>query len=300
MSDPVNRYMSQWDLIPGTSGQPPVASAWDMPASPDSPAHHEPLQGGVEDLLDRLKAAETRRAGAMARLESMLDQWSVHESAAGEPSRAPSAVPPPPAASAPAAEPASPLTAIERDNPAQVISIVCPPDSGAPLLAFEPEAVNRTQTGMFLRAHGIKRRPEGAIGEVVPWRAESSTERERPDPMPRVEHDAPQKVQARDAAQTVNGRIDALELALVVAKGELDRVSRRHAMLQRRSLVSAFLVLLCAFLVGVLMMQTERRIADVRAQAVAAQAHADAATKQANELAAAVKRVTDSNELIPR
>ena len=67
-----------------------------------------------------------------------------------------------------------------------------------------------------------------------------------------------------------------------------------------RSLASAFLVLLCACLVGVILMQSERRIAEVRDDTLTARKLAQDATQRVSELAAVVKRLTDSNELIPR
>lgn len=300
MTDPLTTPESQWDALAGAFAHTPAVSGWDVPASPAAAERHEARQSGVEEILERLKAAETRRAGAMARLEGMLNQWSDREPVSSTAARQSTPDAHPDDDHTPVVEPVLPAASSQHDEPTGVISIVRPTDNAAPLLAFESETVNRTQTAMFLRAHGISRRPDGQLGEVLPWRADASAGRERDEPPPQVEVSAPSSPQTRDAMQALSGRIDALELALVVAKGELERVSRRHALLQRRSLVSACLVLLCALLVGVLMVQSGRRIDDVRTQTTAAQKQADDATRQANELAATLKRVTDSNELIPR
>lgn len=299
MSDPRTTPLSQWDAVPGVRTEPTALSDRDLPAPDAAPAGQRRLQGGVEEILDRLKAAETRRAGAMARLEGMLDQWSEREAvdpvpggAVQQPAHTPAVVvrrEVPPADTASAA----------AEHAPQVISIVRPPDSAPPLLAFEPEGPSHSQTAMFMRAHGIKRRPDGTVGEVLPWRPEAAAERDKPESIARSVSATPHP-QSRSGLGTMSERLDALELSLVVAKSELDRMSRRHLTLQRRSLVSACLVLLCAFLVGVLMVQSERRIADVREQTAAARKMAEDATQHANELAAALKRVTDANELIPR
>ncbi|MFN7981430.1 MAG: hypothetical protein U0Q11_06200 [Vicinamibacterales bacterium] len=234
----------------------------------------------------------------MARLEGMLEQWSDRESATTQPTRtdAPEAgaAVPPGIAQRYAVEASD-----QRERPEPLVSIGRTSDDVAPLLAFESEVSSRTQTSMFLRAHGVRRPPDGAMGEVLPWRADASPERE-PQAVAPTPVAAAVSPAAQGSDETLIGRIDALELALFVAKGELERMSRRHLTLQRRSLASAFLVLLCACLVGVILMQSERRIAEVREDTLTARKLAQDATQRASELAAVVKRLTDSNELIPR
>ncbi len=253
-------------------------SDWDfMVAAPstESSGTHA-LQPGIEALLERLRVSDARRSGAMDRLENMLDQWSESDAQTVTPR-----------ASAPLPRPRADVVSMVR--PASV--------SEAPLMAFASESASQSPTKMFLRARGVSHL--GHAGEVVAWRPEAARERHEPRPAPAATVAAPQPPQ-RDAAHTVAGRLDALELALVVTKGELDRVTARHAVQQRRSLVAALLVFVCVVLVCVVIAQSERRADRMRADIAVAQQRAEQASRQADELASALRRVTDARAFVPR
>lgn len=243
---------------------------------PPASLRRHALQPGIEDLLERLRVSDTRRSGAMDRLESMLDQWSETDE----------------------------RTHLRRERsnpsrpPADVVSMIRPPQMGdTPLMAFASEAVSQSPTSMFLRARGLTRL-ERQPSAVVSWRPDAGRDREEP----RRSDEAPlaPPPPQRDAVHAVAGRLDALELALVVTKGELDRVAHRQALQQRRSLAAAVLVCACVVLVCVVIGQSERRADRMRAEIAVAQQQAERAARQADELATALRRVTDASAFVPR
>ena len=288
MSEPVSDMNQQPIPAAGHSPRPPgIYTDWDVIGSvPPSPSPMaEPLQDVIEEILERLRASDVRRAGAMARLEGMLDVWSATDRVTPpRPEHAVSARPvvmPDRWDSLSHHDEARPLERA-RDSAAPV---------SPPLMAFESESSVRPETGVLLRAQTPRQQPERSSNQVVAWRPDLvgpiRDERRRPVEV----GGGPSAAAARDdVALMLAARLDALELAIVVVKGEMKLTADRARGLQRRSSIALFLVVLSVIVAGVAMVGSARRVSDASARAATAQQQAEWASRQVGELTAASKR----------
>ncbi len=231
--------LSDWDLILPLT--PPTVV---RPSDPLLDGIRDPLQEGIEEILERLRASDARRAGAMARLEVMLERWPEQESEVRSTDEEPVG------------------SGLARIHPAQIAEPVR--TSLAVIDAESSESPSRTE---WLQTRETRTAPVPPTVSVEAW---SSEARERLRAVPRrddhAEDGGPDEV-----LQMLAGRVDSLELAVVVANEELARAKARTLALERRSSIMLAVLLLSIVLAGLLAFDLFRQLDAATPRATAAE-----------------------------
>ena len=223
--------LSDWDLI--------------LPLTPPKVVRpRDPLQEGIEEILERLRASDARRAGAMARLEVMMEQWPEQESEVRSTDE----------------EPAG--SGLARIHPAQLAEPV-----RASVTVFDAESSEPPSKTEWLQARESRTAPVPPTVSVESWSPEA---RERLRAVP-SRHDDSEDSGPDEFIQMLASRIDALELAVVVANEELVCAKARTLALERRSTITLAVLLLSIVLAGFLMFELFRQMDAATPRATAAQ-----------------------------
>lgn len=235
-AEPLDRPIdspSEWDLI--------------LPATPSIARPRDSLHEGVEEILERLRASDARREGAMARLESMLDQWPESQRDVGSRSD----------------DQASPVP----ESRAHVYV----GEHGVPSLAlFDSESSDHRQKTDWPQTRDARMPPARPTDAANTWsphgvgRLRAALGRDDDAGDDRSSADA-------ETVERLAGRLDSVELAVVVAKEELARAKVRMRTLERRSSATLTVLLFSIILAGILMFALNRRLDDANARATAAQ-----------------------------
>ena len=230
LMDPPGDTLSDWDLI--------------LPLTPPKVARpRDPLQEGIEEILERLRASDARRAGAMARLEVMMEQWPEQESEGRATDE----------------EPAG--SGLARIHQAQMVEPV-----RTALTVLAAEASEPPSTNEWLHARETRTPLVPPTVSVESWSPEA---RERLHAVPGRADDAEDAGEDEDI-QMLASRVDSLELAVVVANEELARAKARTRALERRSSATLAVLLLSIVLAGFLMFELFRQMDAATPRATAA------------------------------
>lgn len=220
--------LSDWDLILPLT--PPAVRPREAVQARESVQPRDPLQEGIEEILERLRASDARRAGAMARLEVMMEQWPEQQS------------------DAPAAN-VEPLgSRLARIPPAHIAD---PIRTAVALL--HPESTERSSKTEWLQAR--ERMPPPTVS-VEPWPNEA---RPHLHVVPGSDDDT-QKSDSEDLVQILASRVDALELAAKVSKEELTRAKGRVLALERWSSFTLAALFLSIVFIGLLVFVLFRQL----------------------------------------
>lgn len=227
---PSGDTLSDWDLI--------------LPLTPPTVVRpRDPLQEGIEEILERLRASDARRAGAMARLEVMMEQWPEQEREGRSTDE----------------EPAG--SGLARIHPAQMVEPV-----RTALTVLAAESSEPPSTNEWLHASETRTPLVPPTVSVESWSPEA---RERLHAVPGRADDAEEAGEDEDM-QMLASRVDSLELAVVVANEELARAKARMLALERRSSVTLAVLLLSIVLAGFLMFDLFRQMDAATPRATAA------------------------------
>ena len=234
--DSSDDLLSDWDLIlPLTP--PKVVQPRDLLPARD------PMQDGIEEILERLRASDARRAGAMARLEVMLEHWPEPESEGRSTDE----------------EPAG--SGLARIHPAQMAEPVL-----ASVTVFDAQSSDPPSKTEWLQARESRTAPVPPTVSVESWSLEA---RERLRAVPSRDHDG-EDSGADELIQMLASRVDSLELAVVVANEDLARAKARTLLLERRSSVTFAVLLLSIVLAGFLIFELFRQVDTATPHAAAA------------------------------
>ncbi|MEQ1907321.1 MAG: hypothetical protein ABMA15_00760 [Vicinamibacterales bacterium] len=220
-----------------------ILSDWDriLPLTPPKVLRpRDPLQEGIEEILERLRASDARRAGAMARLEVMMEQWPEQESEGRSTDE----------------EPAG--SGLARIQPAQMAEPV--------RTALTVLAAQSSERPEWLQVREARTAPVPPTVSLESWSPEA---RERIHAVPSRDAESAD-ADPDEVVQILASRVDSVELAVVVANEELARAKARTLALERRSSITLAVLLLSIVLAGFLMFELFRQVNAASPRATAA------------------------------
>ena len=229
LMDSSSDSLSDWDLILPLTPPKIVRPRESLQAK-------DPLQEGIEEILERLRASDARRAGTMARLEVMLEQWPEQESEIRSTEEKPAG------------------SGLARIHPVAMAEPV-----RTSVTVFDAESSAQPARTEWMHAREARLPPVPPTVAVESWSPEA---RERLHAVPSRD-DHSEDADPDEAMQMLASRVDSLELAVVVAHEELARVKARTLALERRSSVTLAVLLLSIVLAGLLMFELFRQLAAV-------------------------------------